>query len=459
MEILISTSKIKEQDMSSSVSVTAGKATKTKPAMATITVSTAKKKNAATITFKPTKEATLDKPKYEAKLTRMGRGFFMKNASECIDALRAFGFNPKDGKPIREFFSGKITAAQFKKAMGTKKYEDKEDVKASDVVKKINAATFPSSGKGKITRKLIDKAFEHYQSVTYVNAAFVNSFLKVCEAHNKGKATKAQVNKVANIFARKGVRNPKLNTMRTAYEAIIKLLREGLDAPVAKAPAKKAPAKKAPAKKAPAKKTSQKAPAGKTQGTQIANGDFSIELPIESKLTAAEANKIMAYFSKLLESKDVAKAQCNRALKELVEGTMSPAMQKRWLARVGGSSIRPVPRKLVTLLRGDGAAKPKAVVRDVSPDAKRSTTPQESITKAITRAGFKGTLATRKRGDLVEVYYTTGGEVIWSWNSKTNKAVDYTANSIGNMYSTLDLASMPLGKRVTTVADIFKVMS
>lgn len=644
MKILVSTSKIKEQNMSSKVAVETGKPTKTKPAMAKIVVSTSTKKNAATITFKPTKEATLEKPKYEARLNRMGKGFPMKNAAECIAAIKPFGFDPKDAKPIRDFYAGRINAAQFKKAMGTKSYTTKEDDKALSVVKLINSAKLPTSGKGKVTRKMVDLLFVDYQKFPIMSAKDVNTFLKAAVAHNEGKFKPSMIKSIRTLFTSRNTnkRNPKISNiaknfntiigfmeaqsgttvsngklqsrvrkdedgnpqaifgifegrtcvrgievmpsfMRPFYYSVINdasssritpaklkaeykalgitvqmqdliekyaseeitaqqfsrafnagkfgtpkstkanddvtpsqarfpnisdykvalfahdLLEDGkiserqattLNNLFGKVEDKSATLetfkkinsmfrkpegshsrllgqvtyavdqmqKKAgiknkvtppvldvrlvsqrhggtkmvigqfrgtqslggvvvtPAtdggkpsysnaasfgetfgttkrsalstlrkidgfnkthedlieqyangglsrnefmksfksgKKATstAKPKAAKAPAGKAQGTQISNADFNLELPIDSKLTAAEANKVMAYFSQLLASKEVAKAQCTRALKDLVSGEMTPQMKKRWLARVGGSDIRPVPRKLVTILR------------------------------------------------------------------------------------------------------------
>lgn len=544
MQILVSTSKIKEQNMSSKVTVETGKPTKTKPAMAKIVVSTSAKKNAATITFKPTKEATLEKPKYEARLNRMGKGFRMKNAAECIAALKPFGFDSKDAKPIRDFYAGRITAAQFKKAMGTKTYTAKEDAKALEVIKLVNAAKLPTSGKGKVTRKMVDAIFADYQRFPVIREVDVKKLLKAIEAHNAGTLKPAALKSIRSLFARSQTnkRNPKISAMAKHFNAAIATMEAEAGTSPAKSTKKDVASGTTPSQKrfpnikdskvarfaldllekgkiserqattlnnlfgkvedksatletfkkinamfrkpegshprllgqvtyavdqmqkkagikdkvtppvldvrlvsqrhggtkmvigqfrgtqplggvvvtpatdggkpsysraasfgetfgstkrsalsmlrkidgftktheelidqyangglsrtafmkafksgkkatSTAKPKSTKAPAGKAQGTQISNDDFNLELPIDSKLTAAEANKVMAYFSQLLANKEVAKTQASRALKELVEGSMTDQMKKRWLARVGGSEIRPVPRKLVTILR------------------------------------------------------------------------------------------------------------
>lgn len=670
MEILVSLSKIKEQDVSAKVTVEAGKATKTKPAMAKIVVSTPSKKNAATITFKPTAEATIEKPKYEARLNRMGKGFRMKNAAECIQALKVFGFDPKDGKPIREFYSGKLTAAQFKKAMGTKSYQDKEDVKALDVIKKLNAANLPTSGKGKITRKSIDRLFADYQKFPIISAKDVDTFLKAVIAFNDGKFKPTMIKNIRTLFTRSNTnrRNPKVANMgkifntliafmerqagatssigdlksvvrkdedgdpqaifgrfegrtclrgieimpsmmrpiyytvlnndvgarltpaklkneykalgitapmqeliqqyaseeitpqqfsrafnagkfgkaaeskttttakkklpkivlaraaRTAlnrytasarakgrkmtkFHAAVNALAEGkatdqmiLDAiveqasggvtyldkvksmgrfspdirkvfeQVAKRNTTKTATSKAPMKKPPTKKAvkDESAPASKVSGNVVTDGNLSVELPTDSRLTAAEANKIIGYFSKLLENKEVAKAQANRALKDLASGEMTPQMKKRWLARVGASEIRPVPRKLVTLLREEPASKPVTRLKargQQAPAKKRKDTVRpmanstpHAIAKAITKAGYKGTLAARQRGDLVEIYNVSDNSVVWSWNRKTFKAIDFTQERTNKMYSTLNLDGMKQTEKVDAVASILNDM-
>lgn len=465
MEILVSLSNVKVQDTSAKVTVEAGKATKTKPAMAKIIVSTAAKKNAATITFKPTAEATIEKPKYEARLNRMGKGFRMKNAAECIQALKVFGFDPKDAAPIREFYSGKITAAQFKKAMGTKSYQHKDDAKAADVVKMINATKLPTSGKGKVTRKMVDGIFADYQTFPIIREADVKKLLKAIGDFNDGKLKPTALKSIRGLFARSktNARNPKVAAMGKKFNAVIDLM-ESTEAPSGST-ARKAPMKKPPVKKA---SKAESVPAPKVSGSVVTDGNLSVELPTNSKLTAAEANKIIGYFSQLLENKEVAKAQANRALKDLASGEMTQQMKKRWLARVGTSEIRPVPRKLVTLLREEPSSKPVTRLKSrgqQTPAKKRKDTVRptanstpHAIAKAITKAGYKGTLAARQRGDLIEIYNVSDNSVVWSWNRKTFKAIDFTQERTNKMYSTLNLDGMKQTEKVDTVASILNDM-
>lgn len=224
MKILISTSKVKEQNLSAKVKVESGKPTKTKPAIAKILVSTADKKNAASITLKPTKDATIEKPKYDAKVTGMGKGRLLKNAAECIAVLKTFGFDPKDAKPIRDFFSGKTTAAQFKKAMGTKSYTTKEDDKAVNVIKLINATKLPTSGKGKVTRKMVDDIFADYQRFPVLREVEVKKLLKAIEAHNAGTLKPAALQKVRLLFGKEKPRNAKVSAMSKKFHAAIALM-------------------------------------------------------------------------------------------------------------------------------------------------------------------------------------------------------------------------------------------
>lgn len=643
MKILVSTSSVKLEDKSIKVSVVAGKATKTKPAMAAIVVSSGTKKEAAKITFKPTAEATIEKPKYEARLNALGKGFRMKNAADCIASLKVHGFDPKDGKPIRDFYAGKITAAEFKKAMGTKTYTHKDDVKVAETVKHVNSVKLPSAGKGKITRKMVDKVFASFQTIPFANDSFVKAFMKACENHNNGKLTKAQLTKVSGIFSKRATRQPKLAAMRKAYDSVIDTMRSGLELGNAK-PASantgdsllpnvtskrltsfitdmfeegklktrdisaintilgkltsgsatpkevqrvkdiltrpagshprllgmaihevekmqmkagvsnvidpkteadfdqttlplsaristsprskgeviitgsvlptsindgvfgthtsfgetyvstKAKAMKSLRKnkgfskthealindlvdgavkprafvaafnkiaKAPTRGKEPAAPASKVQGNVVTDGNLSVELPTDSKLTAGEANKIMGYFSSMIGKNQVAKAQCTRALKDLASGEMTKPMKKRWLDRISESDIRPVPRKLVSLLRetsGAASASTPRARNTTKGGAARPTansTPH-AIAKAITAAGFKGVLAARQRGDLVEIYNKEDNAVVWSWNRKTLKAINYTSSKINQMYSTIDLDAMAQGKKVSTVKDILQ---